>query len=144
MEKTFCKVGEEIMIKLKDLMTEAPKPGEVRYKLLRDLSSKFEVGGLSAAAHRGKLTIGGVPSNTGGGSSGVELDLHPKGVKQKKVAKEVMMFAKKWFKKYKFKNNPQKSKLHGNYNVWMNDEWNLAVMFAKSHPSIMLRHGNWF
>ena len=47
-------------------------------------------------------------------------------------------------KKYKFKNDPQKSRLHGNYNVWMNDDWNLAVMFGKSHPSIMLRKGNWF
>ena len=134
-----------MMIKLKDLIIEAVKPSDLRYKLLRDLSSKFEVKGLSAAAHRGKLTINGVPAATGGGGgTGVELDLHPKGAKQKKVAKEVMMFAKKWFKKYKFKNDPQKSRLHGNYNVWMNDDWNLAVMFGKSHPSIMLRKGNWF
>ena len=133
------------MIKLKSLIIEAVKPSDLRYKLLRDLSSKFEVSGLSAAAHRGKLTINGVPAATGGGGgTGVELDLHPKGAKQKKVAKEVMMFAKKWFKKYKFKNDPQKSRLHGNYNVWMNDDWNLAVMFGKSHPSIMLRKGNWF
>ena len=126
-------------------LTEAVKPSDLRYKLLRDLSKKFEVKGLSAASHRGKLTINGVPAATGGGGgTGVELDLHPKGAKQKKVAKEVMMFAKKWFKKYKFKNDPQKSRLHGNYNVWMNDDWNLAVMFGKSHPSIMLRKGNWF
>ena len=132
------------MIKLRDLITEAVKPSDLRYKLLRDLSKKFEVKGLSARAWEAKLTINGTPANTGGGSSGVEFGLNPKGAKQKKVAKEVMMFAKKWFKKYKFKNDPQKSRLHGNYNVWMNDDWNLAVMFGKSHPSIMLRKGNWF
>ena len=55
------------MIKLRDLITEAVKPSDLRYKLLRDLSKKFEVKGLSAAAHRGKLTINDVPAATGGG-----------------------------------------------------------------------------
>ena len=126
------------MIKLKDLITEAPKPGEYRYHLLRDLAKKFEISGLSAAAHLGKLTINGIPASTGGGTGGVELDLNPKGAKQKKVAKEVIMFAKKWFKGKKFKNDREKTRNDAFHRIWVSQTGKVGVKWRKDGTGIAI------
>jgi len=126
------------MIKLKDLLTEAPKPGVYRYHLLRDLAKKFEVKGLSARAHEGKLIINGVPASTGGGAGGVELDLKPKGAKGKKAALEVMVFIKKWFKEKKFKNDPEKTRNNAFYRIWVSPTGKVGVKFGKKRTGIAI------
>ena len=126
------------MIKLKDLITEAPKPGEVRYKLLRDLAKKFEVSGLSAAAHRGKLTINGVQAETGGGAGMVELDLRPKGAKEKRAAQDVFKWIKKWFTGKKFKNDTEKSRIDRFHHVWVSSGGKLGVKFRKDGTGIAI------
>ena len=127
------------MIKLKDLLTEGPKPGEYRYHLLRDLAKEFEVTGLSAAAHRGKLTINGVQANTGGGAGSVELDLKPKGAKEKRVAEDTFKWIKKWFKKKGFKNDPVRGRIDRLHNVWMNKDETIGVTFGKRYMGLAIR-----
>jgi len=126
------------VIKLKDLITEAPKPGEVRYKLLRDLAKKFEVSGLSAAAHRGKLTINGVQAETGGGAGMVELDLRPKGAKEKRAAQDVFKWISKWFKGKKFKNDPEKTRNDAFHRIWVSSGGKLGVKFRKDGTGIAI------
>ena len=69
------------MIKLKDLLTEAWKPSEVRYQLVRYLATEFEIVGLSSRGWERKMTINGVQTDTQFSSAGgVNLDLNPKSV----------------------------------------------------------------
>ena len=126
------------MIKLKDLITEAPKPGVYRHHLLRDIAKKFEVKGLSARAHEGKLIINGVPASTGGGSGGVELDLNPKGGKQKKAALAVMVFIKKWFKGKKFENDPEKTRNDPFHRIWVSPTGKVGVKWRKDGTGIAI------
>ena len=131
------------MIKLKDLLTEAWKPSEVRYQLVRYLATEFEIVGLSSRGWERKMTINGVQTDTRFSSAGgVNLDLNPKGAKEKGAAKEVIKKSKKWLKGKGFKNDPVKTRLSGYYNIWMSPEGKLGVQFSKDKPHIKIMKGS--
>jgi hypothetical protein len=131
------------MIKLKDLLTEAWKPSEVRYQLVRYLATEFEIVGLSSRGWERKMTINGVQTDTQFSSAGgVNLYLNPKGAKEKRAAKEVIQKSKKWFKGKGFKNDPVKTRLYGTSNIWMSPEGKLGVQFKKSNPWITIMKGS--